>query len=97
MFVIPAEFGGRSERSGVKNREDRVVVLNDVANRVIDAPAWLAQYATAPTQTIIDSPRTPASYHLRADYLCSQAHLVALKATPAYACARPFSLSKCAS
>jgi integrase len=37
VFVIPAEFGGRSERSGVKNREDRVVVLNDVAKRVIDA------------------------------------------------------------
>jgi hypothetical protein len=31
VFVIPAEFGGRSERSGVKNREDRVVALDDVA------------------------------------------------------------------
>jgi integrase len=37
VFVIPAEFGGRSGRSGVKNHEDRVVVLNDVAKRVIDA------------------------------------------------------------
>jgi integrase len=41
VFVIPAEFGGRSERSGVKNREDRVVVLNDVAKRVIDAQRGL--------------------------------------------------------
>jgi integrase len=41
VFVIPAEFGGRSERSGVKNSEDRVVVLNDVARRVIDAQRGL--------------------------------------------------------
>src|SRR5436190_11718309 len=41
VFVIPAEFGGRTERSGVKNREDRVVVLNDVAKRVIDAQRGL--------------------------------------------------------
>ena len=32
VFVIPADFGGRSKRSGVKNGEDRVVVLNDVAS-----------------------------------------------------------------
>ena len=37
LFVIPAEFGGRRPRSGVKNREDRVVVLNEVAKRVIEA------------------------------------------------------------
>jgi integrase len=41
VFVIPAEFSGRWERSGVKNREDRVVVLNDVAKRVIDAQRGL--------------------------------------------------------
>ena len=41
VFVIPAAFGGRTERSGVKNREDRVVVLNDVAKRVIDAQRGL--------------------------------------------------------
>jgi hypothetical protein len=39
---LPAhELGGRSERSGVKNREDRVVVPNDVAKRVIDAQRGL--------------------------------------------------------
>ena len=41
VFVIPAEFGGRSERPGVKNRADWVVVLNDVAKRVIDAQRGL--------------------------------------------------------
>lgn len=37
VFVIPWDFGGRSKKSGVKNREDRVVVLNDVAKSVIEA------------------------------------------------------------
>jgi len=41
VFVFPAEFGGRPGRSGVKNREDRVVVLNDVAKRVIDSQCGL--------------------------------------------------------
>lgn len=36
VFVVPADFGGRSETSGVKNSEDRVIVLNDVARRIID-------------------------------------------------------------
>lgn len=36
VFIIPSDFGGRSERSGVKNGEERVVVLNDVAKSVID-------------------------------------------------------------
>lgn len=37
VFVIPSKFGGRSEKSGVKNKEDRVVVLNTVARNVIEA------------------------------------------------------------
>ena len=41
MFVISAEFGGRPGRSGVKNHMDRVVVLHDVAKRVIDAQGGL--------------------------------------------------------
>ena len=41
VFVIPADFGGRSDRSGVKNREDRVVVLNDIAKRVIEVQRGL--------------------------------------------------------
>lgn len=36
VFVIPSAFGGRHELSGVKNGEDRVVVLNQVAQAVIE-------------------------------------------------------------
>lgn len=41
VFIIPAEFGGRSENSGVKNREERVVILNDVAKSVIESQRGL--------------------------------------------------------
>lgn len=46
VFIIPAEFGGRHENSGVKNREDRVVVLNDAAARIVEEqrgqhPTWV--------------------------------------------------------
>jgi len=41
VFLIPAEFGGRREQSGVKNRDERLVVLNDVARRVIDGQRGL--------------------------------------------------------
>lgn len=36
VFLIPAGFGGRHEKSGVKNGDERLVVLNDVARKVID-------------------------------------------------------------
>lgn len=36
VFIVPAEFGGRHENSGVKNRDERVIVLNDVAKSIID-------------------------------------------------------------
>ncbi|MGQ7957634.1 tyrosine-type recombinase/integrase [Pseudomonas sp. SP16.1] len=36
VFLIPAEFGGRGAKSGVKNRDERLVILNDVASRVIE-------------------------------------------------------------
>ncbi|AHZ95039.1 integrase [Pseudomonas phage psageK9] len=36
VFLIPAGFGGRSAKSGVKNRDERLVVLNDVAKSVIE-------------------------------------------------------------
>ena len=35
VLVIPAGFGGRLESSDVKNGEDRLVVLNGVAQSVI--------------------------------------------------------------
>ncbi len=37
VFLIPCDFGGRRELSGVKNGEDRLVVLNDVAKSIVDA------------------------------------------------------------
>jgi integrase len=36
VFLIPYSFGGRKEKSGVKNGEDRLVILNGVAKSVID-------------------------------------------------------------
>lgn len=35
VFLIPAGFGGRHEQSGVKNGDERLVVLNTVAGSVI--------------------------------------------------------------
>jgi len=37
VFLIPDNFGGRTENSGVKNGEDRLVVLNDVARSVVES------------------------------------------------------------
>ncbi|TWC17109.1 site-specific recombinase XerD [Pseudomonas sp. SJZ085] len=36
VFLIPSDFGGRNERSGVKNGDERLVVLNSVAKSIID-------------------------------------------------------------
>ncbi|MDD1977161.1 tyrosine-type recombinase/integrase [Pseudomonas tussilaginis] len=36
VFLIPADFGGRHANSGVKNRDERLVVLNSVAKSIID-------------------------------------------------------------
>ena len=41
VFIVPWNFGGRSSASGVKNREDRVIILNDVAKSVIEAQRGL--------------------------------------------------------
>ncbi len=36
VFLIPADFGDRHANSGVKNRDERLVVLNSVAKSIID-------------------------------------------------------------
>lgn len=36
VFIIPPDFGGRDENSGVKNGEERVVVLNRTAKSIIE-------------------------------------------------------------
>lgn len=37
LFLIPEDFGGRTVNSGVKNGEERLVVLNDVARSVVES------------------------------------------------------------
>lgn len=49
VFLIPADFGGRFDDSGVKNGEERLVVLNDVARSIIRKqrglhPEWVFPY-----------------------------------------------------
>lgn len=49
VFLLPADFGGRFEDSGVKNRQERLVVLNRVARAVIEGqrgqhPEWVFPY-----------------------------------------------------
>lgn len=36
MFLLPAEFSGRREKSGVKNRDEGLVVLNSMAKSIIE-------------------------------------------------------------
>ncbi len=43
VFLIPSDFGGRNERSGVKNGDERLVVLNSVAKSVIDKQRGLSK------------------------------------------------------
>ncbi|QDQ26729.1 tyrosine-type recombinase/integrase [Chitinimonas arctica] len=35
VFLIPWNFGGRTKKNGVKNKDDRLVVLNDVAWSIV--------------------------------------------------------------
>lgn len=49
VFLIPAVFGGGFEDSGVKNGEERLVVLNDVARSIVRKqrgldPEWAFPY-----------------------------------------------------
>lgn len=49
VFLIPAYFGGRHATSGVKNGDERLVVLNKVAKSVIEGqrgihPIWVFPY-----------------------------------------------------
>lgn len=41
VFLIPDGFGGRHEKSGVKNGEERLVILNEAARRVIEGQRGL--------------------------------------------------------
>ena len=55
VFLIPGNFGGRRRNSGVKNREDRLVVLNETAAAVIEAcrgehPEFVFSYRGQPVR-----------------------------------------------
>ena len=41
VFLIPAGFGGRSDKAGVKNGDERLVILNNVAMSIIDGQRGL--------------------------------------------------------
>ncbi|WP_343073025.1 tyrosine-type recombinase/integrase [Pseudomonas folii] len=43
VFLIPADFGGRHSKSGVKNGDERLVVLNNVAKSIIDQQRGLSK------------------------------------------------------
>ena len=60
VFLIPSDFGGRNERSGVKNGDERLVVLNTIAKSVIDgqrglSKEWVFPYKDQPIQRMNDS------------------------------------------
>jgi integrase len=60
VFLIPSDFGGRNERSGVKNGDERLVVLNTIAKSVIDGQRglsneWVFPYKDQPIQRMNDS------------------------------------------
>jgi integrase len=60
VFLIPADFGGRHERSGVKNGDKRLVVLNNVAKSIIDkqrglSKEWVFPYSDNATHRMNDS------------------------------------------
>ena len=49
VYLIPADFGGRHARSGVKNGDERLVVLNTVAKSIIEkqrgiSKEWVSPY-----------------------------------------------------
>lgn len=49
VFLIPADFGGRHDNAGVKNGDERLIVLNRVARSVIEGqrgldPIWVFPY-----------------------------------------------------
>ena len=60
VFLIPADFGGRHERSGVKNGDERLVVLNTVAISIIEkqrgiSKEWVFPYNGSAMHRMNDS------------------------------------------
>lgn len=60
VFLIPADFGGRHARSGVKNGDERLVVLNSVAKSIIEkqrgvSKEWVFPYKETAMHRMNDS------------------------------------------
>lgn len=60
VFLIPWNFGGRRPKSGVKNRCDRLVVLNCVARSVIETqrglhPIWVFSHEGEPLARMLQN------------------------------------------
>ncbi|NIE73060.1 tyrosine-type recombinase/integrase [Pantoea sp. Ap-967] len=78
VFLIPADFGGRHENSGVKNREERLVVLNSVAKSIIEGQRgisreWVFPYNGTAMHRMNDSAWKKA--RVRAAKLWQEQHL----------------------
>lgn len=78
VFLIPADFGGRHENSGVKNRDERLVVLNSVAKSIIDGQRgvsreWVFPYNGTGMHRMNDSAWKKA--RVRAAKLWQEQHL----------------------
>jgi len=89
VFLIPADFGGRHENSGVKNRDERLVVLNRVARSIIDGQRgisreWVFPYNGTGMHRMNDSAWKKA--RVRAAKLWQEQHL--RPAHPGYASIR---------
>lgn len=60
VFLLPSDFGGRFDDSGVKNRQERLVILNRVALKVIESqrgqhPEWVFPYDGSALHRMNDS------------------------------------------
>lgn len=78
VFLIPADFGGRHENSGVKNRDERLVVLNSVAKSIIEGQRgvrreWVFPYNGTAVHRMNDSAWKKA--RVRAAKLWQEQHL----------------------
>lgn len=78
VFLIPADFGGRHENSGVKNRDERLVVLNTVAKSIIEGQRgvsreWVFPYNGTGMHRMNDSAWKKA--RVRAAKLWQEQHL----------------------
>lgn len=78
VFLIPADFGGRHQNSGVKNREERLVVLNSVAKSIIEGQRgisreWVFPYNGTAMHRMNDSAWKKA--RVRAAKLWQEQHL----------------------